>query len=180
MVGIMNIRWLMIRQLDIQLKEWQLVNAKYSRPKLGWLKTIRMALAMTEEQLASRLGITRPGITQLEIGEMQDSVKLSSLRKAADALDCELVYAIVPKGSSTLESIIKKRAEQIATAEVSRVSHSMSLEAQSVNSNELENQRKARVKSIYENLSKKIWKAQDNPISKAIAKEMSKIKRETK
>ncbi len=162
-VGVMNSSWLTIKQLDQQLKEWQAVSKKYGLPRVGWVKTLRMALSMTAEQLANRLGLTRSRITQLENAEIHDAVTLRTLKEAANAMECELVYAIVPKKQTTLEKIIRKRAEQVAKERVTKTAHSMSLEAQSVDASILEKQQEDLVKSLVENLNKKLWLALDSP-----------------
>jgi len=159
MGDIMDTQWLMLRQLDRQLKEWQVLGEKQNRPKIGWVKTIRTALGMTAEQLGRRLGgLSRARIVQLEKAETQDAVTLHSLRNAAAALDCELIYAIVPKKYSTLEEIVKKRAQEVAIERITRVAHSMSLEAQSVDPIEMKQQQNALAKSISEHLGRNLWK----------------------
>jgi predicted DNA-binding mobile mystery protein A len=178
----MNNRWLTIKQLDKQLKEWQAVSKKYGRPRAGWVKTLRVALSMSVEQLARRLGLTRARIAQLENAEIHDAVTLRTLREAANAMECEFVYAIVPKGDSTLENIIKTRAEQVAKESVARVAHSMSLEAQSVDADTLKNQKEELAKSLMEHLNKKFWalsdsqkeKHKDNLLKKVIVKDQKK------
>lgn len=147
----------MIKQLDKQLKEWQSVSIKYGRPRAGWVKAVRTALSMSMEQLAGRLGLTRARIAQLEKAEIHDAVTLRTLREAANVMECEFVYAIVPKDRSTLEDILKTRAEQIAKERVARVAHSMSLESQSVEADNLENQKEELAKSLMEHLNKKFW-----------------------
>lgn len=153
----MKNHWLTIRQLDRQLKEWQPIGKKYNRPKAGWVKTVRVALSMSAEQFATRLGLTRARVNQLETAETHDAVTLRTLNEAANALGCELVYAIVPKNNSSLEEIIKSRAEQIAKERVRSVAHSMSLEAQSVDTDVLEKQKDELAKSLIEHLNKKFW-----------------------
>lgn len=153
----MNIRWLTIRQLDKQLEEWQAVNGKYGRPRAGWIKTVRDALCMSVEQLGKRLGLSRSRITQLENAEIHDAVTLRSLKEAANAMGCEFVYAIVPRNNSTLENIIKSRAQEIANEKVARVAHSMSLEAQSIDTDILKKQKEELTQSLIEHLNKKIW-----------------------
>ncbi len=150
-------RWLIIKQLDKQLKEWQTVSRKYSRPRVGWVKALREALSMSAEQLAHRLQLKRGRIAQLENAEIHDAVTLRTLREVAEAMECEFVYAIVPKDKSTLESIIEARAEQIAKERVARVAHSMSLEAQAVEATVLKDQEKELAKSLLEHLNKKFW-----------------------
>jgi predicted DNA-binding mobile mystery protein A len=158
----MNSRWLTIKQLDRQLKEWQAVSKKYGRPRDGWVKTLRVALSMSAEQLASRLGLTRSRITQLENAEIHDAVTLRTLKEAANAMECEFVYAIVPKNQTSLEDIIKRRAEQIAKERVARIAHSMSLEAQSVDTDILKKHKEDLAKNLMEHLNKKFWSTLDN------------------
>jgi predicted DNA-binding mobile mystery protein A len=153
----MKNQWLTIHQLDRQLKEWQVIRNKYGKPRAGWVKTIRVALSMSAEQLATRLGLTRGRITQLENAETQNAVTLRTLEEAANALGCELIYAIVPKGNSTLEGILKTRAEQIAKERVAQVAHTMSLEEQSVDANNLEIQENELTETLMRHLNKKLW-----------------------
>lgn len=153
----MNNQWLMINQIDAQLKEWQSVSHQYGRPRTGWVKTLRTALNMSVAQLAQRLGLSRARIAQLENAEMNDAVTLRALQEAANAMECELVYAIVPKGNATLEDIIKKRAAQLASERVARVAHSMSLEEQSVSHHTLRHQQAELTKHLMEHLNKKFW-----------------------
>lgn len=154
----MKNQWLMINQLDHQLKDWQTIARKYnSRPNVGWVKTIREALSMSSQQLANRLGLSRARVAQLEHAENNDGVTLRTLKEVADALGCEFVYAIVPKGNSTLEEIIKKRAEQIAMERVARVAHTMSLEDQSINTQSLTVRVKEQTKQYLTHLNKKLW-----------------------
>jgi predicted DNA-binding mobile mystery protein A len=154
----MKNQWLIINQLDKQLKEWQSVHQKYSKPRSGWIKTLRAALNMSAEQLGHKLGLTRGRINQLENAEIYDAVTLKTLKTTANALGCELVYAIVPKNNSTLEDIIKTRAEQVAKEQIERVAHSMLLEAQSVDAHILKIQKDKIAKNLIENINKKLWK----------------------
>lgn len=153
----MNNQWLMINQIDAQLKEWQSISHQYGKPRSGWIKTIRTALNMSVAQLAQRLGLSRARIAQLENAEIHDAVTLRALREAANAMECELVYAIVPKGNSTLKGIINRRAEQIARERVTRVAHSMSLEEQSIDNDTLKHQQIELAKNLMGHLNKKFW-----------------------
>lgn len=156
----MKNQWLTIRQLDKHLKEWQSLSNQSGTPKAGWIKTLRVALNMSAAQFANRLGLSRARINQLENAEAHHAVTLRTLSEAADALGCELVYAIVPKHNSSLEEIIKTRAEQLANDRVARVAHTMSLESQSVDSSGLKHQKDELVKQLTEHLNKKFWETE--------------------
>ena len=101
-----------------------------ARPPKGWVKAIREALGMTAEQMASRLRVTKPRIYRLEKAESEGALTLESLQRAASALDCELVYALVPK--QPLETMIEQRALLEAKKRMRAAAHTMSLEDQSV------------------------------------------------
>lgn len=102
-----------------------------AHPPRGWVHEIRTALGLTTAQLASRMGLSQAGVSKLERREAEGSLTLNSLRTAADALECDLVYALVPRAGS-LTAVLETRARAIATAAVTRVSHTMRLEDQGV------------------------------------------------
>jgi predicted DNA-binding mobile mystery protein A len=98
------------------------------RPPIGWIQTIRTALGMTTRQLAARVGVTQSTLAELEKSEAADKITLHSLRRAADAMDCDLQYVFVPRNS--LKKRIENQAEAIACRHVSSVLHTMRLEDQ--------------------------------------------------
>jgi predicted DNA-binding mobile mystery protein A len=116
-------------RLDQRLSDFGSV-ARYNPPVRGWIKAIRAALGMTTEQLAHRLGVKQPSIVQMEQSEMKGSIELATLRRAAAALDCTLVYAFVPKKS--LEEMVRVRARTFIRHRRASVEHSMLLEDQKV------------------------------------------------
>jgi predicted DNA-binding mobile mystery protein A len=104
--------------------------ARAQRPPKGWLRAIRDALGMTTAQLGKRLGVSQPRIFELEQSEVSGSVTLNTLQRAAEALGCRVVYALVP--NQPLADTIRKRAELVATRQASAVAQSMRLEDQEV------------------------------------------------
>ena len=68
--------------------------------------------------------------------EARDDITLATLRRYAKAMGCELVYALVP--DRPLEESLELRAEHIARDQVLRVRHSMALENQQTNQEQLE------------------------------------------
>jgi predicted DNA-binding mobile mystery protein A len=102
---------------------------KLIRPPRGWIRAIREALGVSSGDLASRMKTNRSLVVQQEKAEAEDRITLKSLRAYANALDCELVYAFVPRGRS-LQELVDARARAAAKAIVLAVEHSMSLENQ--------------------------------------------------
>lgn len=103
-----------------------------ARPPKGWLRAVRNALGMTTAQFAQRLGVSQPRIVELEQSEASGGVTLNTLQRAAEALGCRLVYALVPDRS--LADTVRERAELIAERQSSAVEHTMRLEDQAVTS----------------------------------------------
>ena len=71
---------------------------------------------MTGGQLAVRMGLSQPAVTQLERSEVAGRAHLDTLRRAAEALDCDFVYALVPRTS--LEETVHARAVELATRDL--------------------------------------------------------------
>src|SRR5437879_4005727 len=113
-------------QLDAKLANIRAGLEAAALPRGGWLKAVRESLGMSAEQLGARLGISKQNALKLERNELRKTVSLESLQRAADALDCRLVYALVPR--QTLESRVDERAHALARRELARVQHSMALE----------------------------------------------------
>jgi predicted DNA-binding mobile mystery protein A len=123
-------RNLRLSQLDRGLKPYRAARM-VPRPSKGWIRTIRQALGVSSGELARRLGTSRQLPLQLEKGEAEDRITLKSLRAVANALDCDLVYALVPRADSLQESN-ENRARAEAKKQVLGVEHSMALEDQAV------------------------------------------------
>jgi predicted DNA-binding mobile mystery protein A len=115
------------RALDRQMAAYRPL-ATRSRPVLGWIRATRDALGMSGADLALRMGVAQPNIAQLEKSETNRTIQLDTLRRAATAMDCTLVYALVPNGS--LDEIVRRRARAVAERELAATDQSMRLEAQ--------------------------------------------------
>jgi len=85
---------------------------------------------MSTAQLAKRLGIRQPSLVSLEQSEAKGTIELATLRRVAEALDCTLVYALVP--NKPLETTLRDRARAFARRRRAPVEHSMLLEDQAV------------------------------------------------
>jgi predicted DNA-binding mobile mystery protein A len=102
------------RRLDIQLIG---VSERVGPfPPHGWIRTIRRAIGMSGFELASRMGLSQPRVSQLERAEVTGSIGLSTLRRVAVALECQLVYAFVP--AEPLEQMVFRQARTQAIEEL--------------------------------------------------------------
>lgn len=143
------------QQAEKSLEIWR--SKQLSRtPNQGWIRTIREALGMSVDSLADRLNITPAGVRKVESAEAADAISLKSLMKAAEALDCELQYALVPKYS--LEEMRDRQATRKAKEQIQSTGHSMKLEDQEVDSDSQKLLFEELKKSLLEGNGKELWK----------------------
>lgn len=69
---------------------------RLSAPAEGYVRWIREGLGQTRETVADRMRITTQTLAGIEDSEADGTIKLSTLRRAALALNCTVVYALVP------------------------------------------------------------------------------------
>jgi predicted DNA-binding mobile mystery protein A len=122
-----NFRQLRAQQLDRMVQPLRAL--KLPRPQKGWIRALREAMGVSYAELGERLQASRSLAAQQEKAEVEDRITLKSLRTCADALNCDLVYAFVPRGVS-VEETLAARARAAASQTVRRVEHSMALEDQ--------------------------------------------------
>ena len=116
------------RQLDERLAGIRAAAVLFERPRRGWIGTLRRALRMPQAHLASRLGVSRQAVSQLEKREADGSITLGALEQAAEALGGRLVYAVVP--DRPLDKTLSDRALELAAQITATVRHTMRLEDQ--------------------------------------------------
>ena len=130
----MNTRIMQIRALD--KKTSSLLDAKNIVPKgVSWINTVREAIGMTAVQLAKRLGVTQPRIAKMEINE--ENLKLSTMKKVAQAMNCDFVYYFKPK--TTFQDIVQIQAKKKAEEILLGVNLNMALENQDIQTKEAVN-----------------------------------------
>jgi predicted DNA-binding mobile mystery protein A len=92
-------RSLKLELLDRNLEPFR-VARKIPRPQKGWLRALREAIGVSSTELGRKLGTSRQLVLQQEKAEAEDRITLKSLRMVAKALDCDLVYALVPRAEN--------------------------------------------------------------------------------
>lgn len=115
--------------LDKKLRSLGTAGA-FTPPRRGYIRAIRDALGMTTQDLASRMGIARQSVTAMEQSEQAQSIRLSTLRRAAAAMDCTLIYAIVPNDS--LPQTLERQARAVQAHNQAISVHTMRLEGESI------------------------------------------------
>ena len=141
-------------QLDRSFMDLKTLNLR--TPKKGWIKEVRESLGMSMKDLAERLGTIKQRIERIEKDEVAAKVTLETMRKTAEAMNCDFIYFVVPKNS--LEETLKDQALKTAQKILKQVGKTMALEAQSTSNL---SQKKMIENLAQEMLSKddrKIWK----------------------
>ena len=125
------------------------------RPPEGWLKTVKKALGMTGPQLAERLGVSKWQVSKTEKGELAGSVKLETMQKMAEAMDCKFVYAVIPKND--VEQVIQEQARKKARKRVNEASTQMALEAQSLDKQRFESEIERIASELMDKMPSDFW-----------------------
>lgn len=129
--------------------------ADLAPPARGWLRAVRDALGMTSTQLAHRLGVVPSRISALEKAEITGGTTLKSLREAAEAMGCTLVYAIVPM--RPMEEALRERAEGLAKEQLERTNHSMRLENQALDTADFATERERLIAAYLNGNERRLW-----------------------
>lgn len=146
---------LILNQLDVKIKKMNALSVN-DIPSTGWIRAIRLALGMSQEQLGKKLNITRQSVQELELREKEGTISLKTLKEVARAMDIQLVYGLIPNEGS-LEALIEKKATELATRIVMRTSHSMKLEDQQNTGKRLQKAIQERAHEIKNEMPKILW-----------------------
>ncbi len=141
-------------QLDNTLKQFESLK-NIAAPNKGWIRAIRNVIGMTGNQLANRLNINKQRVSRIEHDEKLGRVKIETLRKVADALDCVFVYSFVPRDS--LEKMVKEQAELIAKKRMAKSNQMMRLEKQELSKEEKEKVLQELINEIVDTMPKSLW-----------------------
>jgi predicted DNA-binding mobile mystery protein A len=126
----MKERKLILEQLDRKIIKYKILHDIVIPPQ-GWVFSIRKGLNMSLRQLGNRMGVTPQNVYQLEEREKNGTVTINVLKQVGAALNMKFVYGFIPL-DFTLERMIEKKAQELATDIVNRTSLSMKLEDQAV------------------------------------------------
>lgn len=143
------------KQLDEKLLVYSVLQ-NVNMPIAGWVKAIRTTLGMSLEQLGHKLGVTKQSVQSLEKREKEGNITINSLKEAAQAMDMQFVYALLPK-DGTLEKLVERKAEILAKEIVMRTTQTMALEDQENAKKRIIEAIEERKRDIIENNPKMIW-----------------------
>jgi transcriptional regulator with XRE-family HTH domain len=93
MVGVMKERARL--EMERRVRPYRKALAR-PRPKEGWLRAMRMAVGFPVDRIAEAMRFTPRMVFQLERSEQKRKISLERLEQMARALECDLVYGLVP------------------------------------------------------------------------------------
>jgi predicted DNA-binding mobile mystery protein A len=146
---------LQLQQLNNKMSGFATIK-EVAVPPTGWIKAIRTAIGMSMQQLGNKLSVSRQGILDIEKREKDGFITIRSLKEIGRALDMQLVYGFVPN-DGTLDSLIEKRATELATKIVLRTSNTMKLEDQGNTNKRIKKAIKERAEEIKNEMPKILW-----------------------
>jgi len=110
---------------------------------------------MTTSQLAERIGVSRSRIVRIESDEIKDVLTLQTMINVASALNCEFIYAFIPRIS--LQEMLEKQALKMAIEQIERISHNMLLEDQSLSPKQIKEQIENLKTELLSKSPKNLW-----------------------
>jgi DNA-binding XRE family transcriptional regulator len=66
----------------------------------------RRALYLSSGEMARRMKISPQCYHQLEKSELKESLQIGQLKRMAEAMDCELIYALKPKSNQVFSKVL--------------------------------------------------------------------------
>jgi predicted DNA-binding mobile mystery protein A len=125
-------RSLLRKGLNDRLAVLKSASTAARRPAHGWLKAVRESVGARQESVANRIGIKRQSYAELETAESRGSISINSLSRAADALDCDLIYFLVPRERVAQNYDDLAQLNDPLFKHLKASEHSMALEGQAV------------------------------------------------
>lgn len=141
--------------LDQKFKDLKSLPAQ---PPSGWLKAIRVSMGLSLRQLAKRMKVSLRTVASIEKNEAEGKASLAGIERSARAMECRLVYAVVPgEGNVSLENILDKRAGALARKIRNQTAHTMRLEDQETHADDKALQEKNLAEELKAKADSRLW-----------------------
>lgn len=97
------------RRLDEEMKPFRRAGRDRHATD-GLLRAVRQALGVPVAEIAKKLGVVESVVFALEQNELKNTIRMKTLSRVAEAMECRVVYGIVPQHGQTLEGLATERA----------------------------------------------------------------------
>jgi len=119
-----------VEGLDQRVEALSAARDAASVPARGWLRAVREAIGLSQGRIAERATIKRQSYSQFESAEAKGTISLGSLKRVAEAMDCDLVYYLVPRKPVGTSFSALAAIHDPASAHLRATEHSMALGGQ--------------------------------------------------
>jgi len=130
--------------------------SRLTSPPEGWLRTNRKALKIPVKVILEKAGIKKSELYRIEKAEVEGRLTLNKLKETANAMGCDLYYAVVPRGE--IKGIIEDRARSHAKKLVRDASVHMQLEDQATTTEQVELQIDKVTEELIKDMPDWFWK----------------------
>jgi hypothetical protein len=96
------------RKLDMEMRGFRLAD-KEKHQTVGVLRALRKALNIHTPDIGEKINRSKSTVFAMEIRELKGTLTLREMDDYAEAMDCKVVYSVVPKGGRTLEELYEER-----------------------------------------------------------------------
>ena len=127
-----RIQNIQLQGLDEPIHAMRATRRAIKRPTSGWLKAVRQACGETVASIASKIGVSRQAYSRFEEREAKGTINLENLVRVANALDCDLVYFLLPRTeiAENFAALAARNDPDVVNLQASE--HSMQIEGQGV------------------------------------------------
>jgi hypothetical protein len=101
-------------ELERQVRPYRTAR-KSPRPPEGWLRAMRLATGIPSAQIARTMAFSTKMVFQVERSEQRKTISLNQLERMARAVECDVVYGLVPWSRS-----LEDRALEMVEREIWR------------------------------------------------------------
>lgn len=102
------------------------------------------------------MGLSKARVLAIEKSEAAGALNLDTIHRAAEALDCTLVYVLIPR--KPLDQTVRERALEVAAEHLSAVDHTMRLEDQGVSGQTAQRQLHEVADDLVRRSPRSLWK----------------------
>jgi len=127
-----TLQQVLLGELDQRLSALQGIRREATCPSGGWIRAVRQALGLAQATVAKKSAISQQAFAQLERGEAAGTITLGNLQRAAEAMECTLVYFVVPHSTRANSFTGLAAALDPNFVHLQATEHSMALEGQAV------------------------------------------------
>ena len=143
---------------DMAVSRLEAALSRQSEPSAGdWIRMVRLALRMTQAELAERAHVTQPHLAEIERGRIDPQV--STLKRIFEALSCDLV--IEPHPIQSIKDTLRGRARSLALRRLKRSMGTMAMEEQAPRPDVFRQLLEKRTDEILNDPREKLWSKSD-------------------